>query len=183
MYFTIQIDENLSLALVEPNMTPELFALIDENRAYLREWLPWVDHTLQISDIFDSIKSSQQSWAAEKALSTTIWFNGKIVGIAGFTSLSRTAQNAEIGFWLAEKYQKQGIMTKAVKILISYGFNHLNLRKIVICSAAENKKSRNITEKLGLRLEGVLRQDTFTNGKWHDRCVYGVLKEEWENIN
>lgn len=182
-YFTIKIDDDLSLALVEPNMTEELFALTEENREYLREWLPWVDKTLQASDTLDFIKRRQQDWVEEKALSTVILFNGQIVGAIGFLNLDRSKQYAEIGYWLAEKYQKQGIMSRSVKTLLEYGFNTLNLRRIVICAAEGNQKSRAVAEKMGFTLEGILRQDTFASDKWHNRCIYGLLKEEWEIQN
>ncbi len=43
--FTIKVDENLSLGLVEKRHAQELFNLTDASRTYLREWLPWVDFT------------------------------------------------------------------------------------------------------------------------------------------
>lgn len=45
--FSYQIDEDLDLRLLQMGYAEQLFLQVDKNRAYLREWLPWVDWTLE----------------------------------------------------------------------------------------------------------------------------------------
>jgi len=48
--FSIKIRDDLELGLLEQRHAEELFALVDHNREYLREWLPWVDNSRSIAD-------------------------------------------------------------------------------------------------------------------------------------
>ena len=70
--------------------------------------------------------------------------------------------------------------TKAVKQFIDHAFNDLDLRKVEINVASSNFKSRAIPERLGFTEEGTIRNYEFLNGEYHDRVIYGMLKEEWD---
>lgn len=84
-----------------------------------------------------------------------------------------------IGYWLGEKYQGKGIMTKACKALIQYCFEELNLERIEIRVATENIKSQAIPERLGFQKEGCLRNAEVLYDQYIDLYVYGLLKKEF----
>lgn len=71
-------------------------------------------------------------------------------------------------------------MTEAVKVLVNYGFSELNLNRIELRTSLKNKKSRAIPERLGFTREGIVRDDEFIDGRFHDDVVYGVLNKEWQ---
>ncbi|MFC1732281.1 GNAT family N-acetyltransferase [candidate division KSB1 bacterium] len=84
-----------------------------------------------------------------------------------------------IGYWIGKLYRGKGYMPEACKLLINFGFNKLKLHKIVIECVKENKSSKKVIDKLGAKLEGVLREKTFVGGKYKDSLYYSILKKEW----
>jgi ribosomal-protein-serine acetyltransferase len=99
--------------------------------------------------------------------------------VAGFNNINWSNKTAYIGYWLGEEFQGKGIITKVAKDLTNYAFNHLNLYKVEIRAAVENKKSRCIPERLGFINEGIIRQSEWLYDHYVDTVVYGILNQEW----
>jgi ribosomal-protein-serine acetyltransferase len=180
MYFIHPVDSDISLALPQPSMAPELFEIIDKNREYLATFLPWAKTTLEIKDTANFIHKSLKDYSEQKSIQLIIIYRGKIAGAIGFNHLNMDHKNAEIGYWLAEEYTSKGIMTKVVKSLFDYGFSVLGLHRIEICCDTKNIPSQKVTKRLGMKQDGILRGNAFENGKFCDTIVYSVLKTEWD---
>ena len=178
--FIHKIEEDLALKLIELRDAERVFELTNNSRAYLREWLSWLDFTTKMEDSQAFIKNSLKSFPENKSLSTVILFKGEIVGVAGFNEMNWSNKTAYIGYWLGEEYQGNGIMTKVARALTDYAFDELNLDKVEIRVATENRKSRGIPEKLGFVKEGSIRQAEWLYDHYVDHVVYGVLAEEWD---
>jgi ribosomal-protein-serine acetyltransferase len=178
MMFIHKIDENISLKLIELNDAKRIFELTEQSRNYLREWLPWLDLTTKVEDSKEFIQTCLKSYSENKGITTVILFNGIISGVADL-SINWTNKTAYIGYWLAKDYQGKGIMTKVATELTDYAFSHLKLNKVEIRVAVENKKSRNIPERLGFINEGCIRQAEWLYDHFVDHVVYGILAEEW----
>ncbi|GAQ17574.1 ribosomal-protein-serine acetyltransferase [Oceanobacillus picturae] len=88
-------------------------------------------------------------------------------------------KKTEIGYWLGDRFTGKGLATKAVKQFLDHSFNKLDLRKFEINVASNNFKSRAIPERLDFTQEGIIRNYEYLNGEYHDRVIYGLLKEEW----
>lgn len=179
MVFSLRIDEQIELRLLEQRHADELFALVQENRNYLREWLPWVDETHSVADSQKFIQESLMQMAQNKGFQAGIWFDRQIVGVIGYFRLSWVNKRVEIGYWLGERFQGKGLITKACRTLVDYAFKELGLNRVEIRCALGNTKSRQIPERLGFFLEGVLRQDAWLHDHLVDLVVYGILASEW----
>jgi ribosomal-protein-serine acetyltransferase len=81
---------------------------------------------------------------------------------------------------VGEEYQGLGIMTRTCKGLIHHAFNELGINRIEIRACTGNEKSRAITERLGFKLEGTIRQAELLHERFHDHVVYGMLAEDFE---
>ena len=71
--FQKQIRDRVYLKLIEERHAPEVFAVVDRERAYLREWLPWVDMTAEVEHTLNFIKTSLQQFAGNDGFSAGIW--------------------------------------------------------------------------------------------------------------
>jgi len=79
--FRYIIDQETELRLLEEEHTETLFALTDENRDYLREWLVWVDNIESVSDTRRYIRSAVQQFNDDRGFQAGIWFRGNLAGI------------------------------------------------------------------------------------------------------
>lgn len=177
--FCLTVDENVKLCLPEERQAEALFALVDENRVYLREWMPWLDGNTSPSDMKAFIKASLEQFASNNGFQLAILFQDQLVGVIGYHQVDWTNRSTSIGYWLAEAFQSWGIMTRACRYLVDYAFRELNLNRVEIRCAIGNHKSRAIPERLGFKNEGTVRQAEWLYDHFVDHVVYGMLADEW----
>lgn len=175
-----RINDSLVLSWLEPQHAPSLFVIIDNNRNYLRQWLPWIDSTIHENDTANFIDEQQELCRQRKALQAAIVYKSEIVGVIGYHEFDLENDIGSIGYWLGEEFNGLGLMTMAVKEMISVGFDEYALNRIEIQCATENRKSRAIPERLGFINEGTLRSSEKVNGKYLDLVVYGLLRGDIE---
>jgi ribosomal-protein-serine acetyltransferase len=176
---SLRIDNDILLRILEPQDAETLFALIERNRLFLRQWLPWVDtnKTKEQSEVF--IRSSQDQYRLNLGFQCGIWYREMLAGIIGFHNFDWMNRNAEIGYWIGEEFQGNGIMTKACRMLVIYAFYDLKLHRIQIRCATGNTKSNAIIERLGFMQEGTTRQAEFLYDHYVDLYVYGMTIDGW----
>jgi len=176
----IRIDEDAELRIFEERHAQELAELVDQNRAYLRQWLPWLDDSRTVEDSRAFIKNSLQQFANNEGAQMGIWYLRKLVGGIGYHPIDWANLKVEIGYWLAEAYQGKGLMTRACRTLVTYAFDELGLNKVEIRCATENFRSCAIPKRLGFTQEGILRDAGWQNDHFEDLVVYGMLTREWQ---
>lgn len=176
----IQVDENISLEFLEEIHAESLLNLVNANRTYLREWLPWVDSMTTVANFRQYIVETNKRAADKTDFGYAIIIDKDIVGRMGMHHISRQNKIGEIGYWLADGMQGKGIITRCCRALINHGFTELGLNRIEIKCGVGNDKSRAIAEKLKFKHEGILRQAELLNGKFIDLHLYSMIEEEWK---
>ncbi|WP_368863366.1 GNAT family N-acetyltransferase [Staphylococcus hominis] len=179
--FGYQVDKDIKLKILEEREAEQLFKLVDSNRNYLAEFLPFVEHTKKVDDSKHFIHSALQQFIDGNGFHCGIWSNKELIGVIGLHYLDLVNKKTSIGYYLAEAFQKKGIMTKCIKVLIRYVYEEYDINRIEIQMSTKNKKSRAIAIRLGFTQEGILRSDERVQGKSSDSYVYSVLREEYEN--
>lgn len=179
----ITINHELMLRTITLDDAETVFALTDTSRAYLREWLPWLDFTKELADTKSYIEGCIAGYEAKSSMSFVIIFHDKIVGIAGFNTINHANKIAAIGYWLSADAQGHGIMTTTVQALLQYAFVELQLNKVEIRAAVGNTKSRAIPERLGFKTEGTIRAAEWLYDHYVDHVVYGMLASEWTSAS
>lgn len=182
----LELGDDAFVRTFTPDDAGTVFALVDAERERLRRWFPWVDPTRTVEE--------QRTWI-ERALASEhdreangIWLTGGEAGagqLAGTIGLSVNPldNGGEIGYWLAERHEGRGLVTRASAALIDVAFDRLGLHRVQIRAAVPNERSRAVAERLGLTREGVLREQGLTGvGTYEDMVVYGVLDREWPDL-
>jgi len=106
-----------------------------------------------------------------------IELNGEAVGSIGiFPQTDIHEKNAEMGYWLAEKYWGKGIMTKAITEIINYGFQTFDIVRIFARPFSTNLNSQRVLEKAGFTFEARLKKALFKNGEFLDELIYAKFK-------
>ncbi|MBJ6116634.1 GNAT family N-acetyltransferase [Pontibacter sp. BT310] len=173
---TITIAPDLYLRMATPDDAQALFNIINSQRPYLREWLPFVDLTRQVSDTAFYLQTIVNSTSDRVFV---IVSEEVVCGLIGFKGIEYFNRKVEIGYWLSEHQQGKGIMRQSCSRLLKYAFEILNMNRVQLKVAPKNYKSRNIPIKLGFTLEGTEREGELLNGHYHDLEVYSLLKKEW----
>ena len=102
---------------------------------------------------------------------------GQAVGGIGIHPLADIERkNAELGYWLAEPYWGNGIISKAIPQMISYGFSNFDINRIFARPFGTNKVSQHVLEKTGFILEAKIEKGLFKNGEFEDELIYAVRR-------
>jgi ribosomal-protein-serine acetyltransferase len=179
--FSFRIDADTELRLLENRHTEELFALTNQNREYLRKWLPWLDNNKSVEDSRAFITRSLIQYASNEGFPTGIWFKGVLAGVIGYNKIEWSNRTASIGYWVGASFQGKGLATRACRALIDHAFNEFGLNRVEIRCATGNKKSRAIPERIGFTQEGTIRQAEWLYDHFVDHVVYGMLASEWRH--
>lgn len=166
--------------LLDHHHAEELFALTDQNRAYLRLWLPEWDLQKSVNECKAMIKSSLEQLAANNGFLLGIWFENRLAGIVGAARTDGENRSAMLGYWLAEAYQGKGLVTGACRAVIDYLFGQLNIHRVEIRCATDNPRSCAVPRRLGFTKEGVLRHAQAFDDRFLDIELYAMLSTEWE---
>lgn len=177
---TFRIDDDVTLRQLSEDDAQSLFAVIDRNRTYLRQWLPWLDTSNNADDTLLFIRSTLEQFANNDGFAAGIYFREAVIGTIGFHKVDWLNRSVEIGYWLAEDCQGKGVVTKACKAFIDYAFGEWGLHRVQIRCAVGNAKSCRIPERLGFVKEGLQRQAEFLYDHYVDLNVYGMLEDEWK---
>ena len=103
--------------------------------------------------------------------------NGWLVGACGLVNWEAEHARAEVGFVLSREYWGRGLMSEAVRAILRFGFERMNLNRIEARCIAENAASARVMEKAGMVYEGTLRQREYIKGTYRDIKLYAILKK------
>lgn len=179
----IKINKELRLIPLRAESSGIIFKTIDNNREYLRQWMPFVDFTLREEDTKKFIDQTLKADSLKKDMIFEIICNTKFCGLVSLKEVDFANKKTELGYWLTMEKQGRGIMINSCRAIIHYAFNVLKLNRITIKCAVENEKSQQIPFRLKFEFEGTERQGELLNGKFVDLKVYSLLKKEWLKHN
>ena len=107
-----------------------------------------------------------------------IEIDGEAAGSIGVFPQSDIHQkSAEIGYWLSEKYWRNGIMSSAIRDIVKYGFDTFDIVRIYARPFSTNIGSQKVLEKAGFTLEAKLKKAIFKKGELMDELIYVKFKE------
>jgi len=181
--FQLQVNKDIKLRLLELHDASALFQLVDQDRLYLREWLPWVDLVLYPQQYHTIIPIWHKQYAENNGLEAGIFYKDTLVGMISLQQVDWQNRQASIGYFLASSAQGMGIMTSTVAAFLNYAFYYLKLNRIEIRCGLKNKKSMAIPEKLLFTKEGIIRDGEFLYDHYHDLALFSMLAKEWNILH
>jgi len=110
--------------------------------------------------------------------------SGKVIGMTTYMNIDADLPRVEIGStWNAESAQGSGTNPESKLLLLAHAFEVWDCPAVEFRTSWHNRQSRAAIEKLGAKLDGVLRQHTRTSdGSLRDTCVYSVVQAEWPQV-
>lgn len=167
------------MELLEEHHAEELFGVVDANRAYLRQWLPWLDTNRCAEDTRTFIRTSLQQFSVHNGFACALRDHGRLVGALGLHKIDWPNRATSIGYWVTERAQGRGLVTRACAVLLDHVFGELGLNRAEIACATGNQRSCAIAERLGFTREGLRRDAEWLYDHYVDLVIYSVLASEW----
>ncbi len=118
----------------------------------------------------------------------TVQVNGKAVGMTTYMNIDASNQRVEIGStWYRASVQRSPVNTECKRLLLAYAFEQLQCNAVEFRTHFFNQQSRRAIERLGAKLDGVLRNHQINHhpdaaGALRDTCVYSILNTEWPSV-
>jgi RimJ/RimL family protein N-acetyltransferase len=106
-----------------------------------------------------------------------ITINDEAVGSIGLHPQTDIMEkNIELGYFLGEPFWGNGIITKAVKQMVRFGFENFDVVRIYARPYGNNIASQKVLEKAGFTLEARIEKNIFKNGAFQDELIYAVRR-------
>ncbi len=174
----LQAGPDLLLRSLQPRDARELFAILDGSRARLRRWLPFVDATRAPQDTRAFVRAAMAQAATGVGHHFAVRWRGVLAGVVGYRQPERHP-SVDVGYWLGDGFEGRGLITASCRALLGHVFA-AGIHRVEIRAATGNGRSRAVPERLGFRLEGILREAEFLPDQgWVDHCVYGLTAGDW----
>lgn len=174
--FTLNVDDELQLAMIEESFAPLYAQIVADQRAYLSQWLAWPPHCRSQQDFELFAQNMLHDYADGKVLVCAMFYRGELVGNCSLQDINRDLGKARIGYWLSQPHQGKGIATRAVAKLIEVAFHQYQLEKVELAAASGNWPSQAVAKRLGFVQEGLITRAEDLNGRVVDHIVYGLTR-------
>lgn len=164
----------LTAATVEDAET--IFDLYMEDKEELKEVFSFVTDDLTKENEEDFFANPRENHPF------VIRYNNQICGFALLYDHKKSNNSISVLYYINSKYRGHGIATIAVIRLLEHAFENLNINRAEFFINTDNYDSIKLVDSLGIRCEGTLLDNDFTNGKYHDQKLYSILRREYKQI-
>ena len=160
-----------------------------ESLEQLRQWRNKPELRKYFREHREISKDMQLQWFEKRVLGDPNQVNFEIrdlntdtlIGHCGLYYINWIHRHGEFGIYVGDdKFRSGGFGSDALRVLINYGFNDLNLNKIW-CEVYTNNTALKVYEHIGFKYEGKLRQHYYNEGKYWDSTMLSLLKEEYDS--
>jgi RimJ/RimL family protein N-acetyltransferase len=174
--------DRLTLREFTENDWPAVLAYQQDPR-YLRTY-EWTERT--VPDVQAFVQMFLDNQAAQPRtkfqLAITLKTTGQLIGNCGLRLKSAHALEADIGYELSPEQWGKGYATEAAQAMVNLGFSEFNLHRISAWCLADNVGSVRVLEKVGMKLEGKLRENEYFKNRYWDTLLYAILENDWQNL-
>lgn len=170
-------DDEIFLRDYLPEDRGEYALAVNESEDTVGLWMEWWKKDYAEKDALDWFKFCKESKDLDRSYEFGIFLKttGRYLGGAGINQVDKVNGAGNIGYWVRESYQKNGVALRAANILIAYGFKELKLNRLEIIVLKDNLPSKKVAEKTGAKLECLATNKLVSNGKASDAFVYALV--------
>ncbi|KEO54021.1 GNAT family N-acetyltransferase [Thioclava pacifica] len=156
--------------------------LREESRTFLVPWEPsWSPDHLSRKAFSNRVYWAARAIASGTALPVFLISRADdtLLGAITLDNIRRgPAQSGTLGYWIGQRYARQGYMREAIEALVHHAFTKLDLSRIEAACLPENGPSRGVLEKSGFKYEGVAQSYLQINGRWRNHVLYSNLRPD-----
>lgn len=179
--------ERLILRMTEMADVESEAAFYRENEEHLKPWFPDISRTMaNRTTLKQYVPVFKRRAAQDQGYRFQVCLQEEPKRYSGVVSLSRiqrgSEQTAVLGYGIAKRLEGQGYMSEAVRAVIRFGFEDLDLHRIEASYSPENERSGALLLACGFHVEGMLRQSLRINGEWRDHVLSAIINPRWRGV-
>lgn len=156
-----------------------LHPAIMESIDRLTSWMPWAKATQTKEETEAIVRQAHVDFLTRTELRLHIFEkeSGALISCSGLHRINWEIPKFEIGYWCREGYTGKGYITEAVNGITRFAFEELGARRVEIRCDERNIRSRNVAERAGYTLEGILHHDARgTDQELRNTCIYAMIR-------
>jgi RimJ/RimL family protein N-acetyltransferase len=168
-----------------PGDGADLWDAVEESRAHLAPFMPWVDSHRCPDDSEAYARSARARWQLREELPMCVREvgTGRYLGGTGLHQIAWDVPSFEVGYWLRASAEGFGFMTEAVQLVCGLAFEICGANRVHIRCDSSNARSAAIPRRLGFTLEGVLRNASRSPfGELRDTLVFSLVPDEYQVV-
>jgi len=172
--------DNLCIRPFRESDGPAFVAAALESISTVGAWMSWCQSDFTLQDArawFVTCERNLDSGAAFDIGAFSEDGNELLGGIA-INQINRHHNFGNIGYWVRQTRQRQGIATRAVRAIAEYGFSQLKLTRLEIVAPETNVPSRRVAEKVGAVFECIARNRVLFHGTPQPAAIYSLVPEQ-----
>ena len=173
------VNDQIQLCRPDLSMSTALFELINDNRTFLNQYITFAQNKKNLKAVQAFLKEIINFNFGGQKYNLVIKFQDSIAGIIGFHRINPQDAKAEIGYWIGESFQGQGILSKSMPVFLHHGFEVFGINRVELITLTQHRRSIALAERTGFKKEGVLRESYFMHDQFHDAAIYSSLKSEF----
>lgn len=169
----------LNIHAPQINDAPVINKAISDSFSEISQWLPWANRIPTLEESFEHCKDAHEKYLKGEDLQLLLFekATGALIGSSGLHRIDWSVPKFEIGYWCHSHHLGKGFITESTLRIAQFAFNDLKANRVEIKMDEKNLKSKSIPERLGFKLDGILRNDRLNNqGQLSNTLVYSVLK-------
>lgn len=161
-----------------PGDAEEVLEYYLRNREFLRCFEPVRDESFYtLESQRRTLTESYKQFLNGSGVNFGIYKNNELIGKIRISNIVMGVfKNAFIGYSMDEKEQGKGYMKEAVKLVVEYAFEELELHRIEATTLIDNEKSQRVLRNCGFKELGISEKYLYINGEWRDHMVFYKVK-------
>jgi ribosomal-protein-serine acetyltransferase len=174
------LDETAELRALEPWNAAEFAAYIERHREHLAPWLPWAVALTDVDGTRAWLQRYAENQAGDGGRIYGIWVGSELVGGTLFRTFEPRFGTAEIGVWISPEASGRGLITRAAQRMIEWVLKERGMHRVEWRCFPNNERSIAVAKRLGMTLDGVMREAFPYNGVRNDLQVWSLLASEYD---
>lgn len=177
--------ERLLIRLPLPGDGADVHEAVVESLELLKPWMPWAQQAPDKELTEATIRKAYCAFLERTDLRFHLFEKSTkiFVGSSGLHQIDWSLPKFEIGYWCRKSFVGKGYISESVRGLTVFAFQVFKAKRIEIRCHERNIRSRKVAERLGYRLEGVMRNNQIDiDGKLENTCIYAMIPEDFHDL-
>ena len=153
------------------------------SRGFLTQWEPsWSPDALTHGAFNRRLVRYAADWRTDQGYSFLLFRleDDALLGGIGLSNVRRgVAETCSLGYWIGERYARQGFITEGLQLALTFAFQRARLHRVEAACLPHNEASKSLLRRGGFHEEGYARAYLCIDGRWQDHVLFALLRDGW----